>query len=384
VIYLDYNATTPTDPRVVKTMLPYFHDFFANPSSIHGPGQEARKAVEQAREKLAKMLNSKITEVYFTSGGTEADNLAIKGMAFAQSKRKKIVFSAVEHHAVLNTCEYMAKFGFEIVKVPVDQYGIVDLNFLEDVVDDNTLIVSVIHANNEMGTIEPVEEISRIVHQHGAVFHTDAVQTVGKIPINIKTMEIDMLSLSGHKFYGPKGIGALICQKGIRFDPLSHGGHHERNKRAGTENVPGVVGLGKACELVMAEMVEDETEIKKLRDRLWNGVNQKVSDLKLNGHPEKRLANTLNFSVRYVEGESLLLSLDMHGICASSGSACTSANLKPSHVLLAMGIPHEIAHGSLRFSLGRFTKDEEIEQVIDVFPGIVEKLRSMSPLYKKK
>jgi len=365
-------------------MLPYFHDFFANPSSIHGPGQEARKAVEQAREKLAKMLNSKITEVYFTSGGTEADNLAIKGMAFAQSKRKKIVFSAVEHHAVLNTCEYMAKFGFEIVKVPVDQYGIVDLNFLEDVVDDNTLIVSVIHANNEMGTIEPVEEISRIVHQHGAVFHTDAVQTVGKIPINIKTMEIDMLSLSGHKFYGPKGIGALICQKGIRFDPLSHGGHHERNKRAGTENVPGVVGLGKACELVMAEMVEDETEIKKLRDRLWNGVNQKVSDLKLNGHPEKRLANTLNFSVRYVEGESLLLSLDMHGICASSGSACTSANLKPSHVLLAMGIPHEIAHGSLRFSLGRFTKDEEIEQVIDVFPGIVEKLRSMSPLYKKK
>lgn len=384
MIYLDYNATTPTDPRVVKTMLPYFHDFFANPSSIHGPGQEARKAVEQAREKLAKMLNSKITEVYFTSGGTEADNLAIKGMAFAQSKRKKIVFSAVEHHAVLNTCEYMAKFGFEIVKVPVDQYGIVDLNFLEDVVDDNTLIVSVIHANNEMGTIEPVEEISRIVHQHGAVFHTDAVQTVGKIPINIKTMEIDMLSLSGHKFYGPKGIGALICQKGIRFDPLSHGGHHERNKRAGTENVPGVVGLGKACELVMAEMVEDETEIKKLRDRLWNGVNQKVSDLKLNGHPEKRLANTLNFSVRYVEGESLLLSLDMHGICASSGSACTSANLKPSHVLLAMGIPHEIAHGSLRFSLGRFTKDEEIEQVIDVFPGIVEKLRSMSPLYKKK
>jgi len=365
-------------------MLPYFHDFFANPSSIHGPGQEARKAVEQAREKLAKMLNSKITEVYFTSGGTEADNLAIKGMAFARSKRKKIVFSAVEHHAVLNTCEYMAKFGFEIVKVPVDQYGIVDLNFLEDVVDDNTLIVSVIHANNEMGTIEPVEEISRIVHQHGAVFHTDAVQTVGKIPINIKTMEIDMLSLSGHKFYGPKGIGALICQKGIRFDPLSHGGHHERNKRAGTENVPGVVGLGKACELAMAEMAEDEIRIKKLRDRLWNGVNQKVSDLKLNGHPEKRLANTLNFSVRYVEGESLLLSLDMHGICASSGSACTSANLKPSHVLLAMGIPHEIAHGSLRFSLGRFTKDEEIEQVIDVFPGIVEKLRSMSPLYKKK
>jgi len=384
VIYLDYNATTPTDPRVVKTMLPYFHDFFANPSSIHGPGQEARKAVEQAREKLAKMLNSKLTEVYFTSGGTEADNLAIKGMAFAQSKRKKIVFSAVEHHAVLNTCEYMTRFGFEIVKVPVDQYGIVDLNFLEDVVDDNTFIVSVIHANNEMGTIEPVEEISRIVHQHGAVFHTDAVQTVGKIPINIKTMEIDMLSLSGHKFYGPKGIGALICQKGIRFDPLSHGGHHERNKRAGTENVPGVVGLGKACELAMAEMAEDETRIKKLRDRLWNGVNQKVSDLKLNGHPEKRLANTLNFSVRYVEGESLLLSLDMNGICASSGSACTSANLKPSHVLLAMGIPHEIAHGSLRFSLGRFTKDEEIEQVIDVFPGIVEKLRSMSPLYKKK
>ncbi len=384
MIYLDYNATTPTDPKVVEAMLPYFNENFANPSSIHSPGQEARKAVEKAREKLAKMLNSKVKEVYFTSGGTEADNITIKGTTFAQNKRKKIVTSAVEHHAVLNTCEYMAKFGFEIVKVPVDQYGIVDLNFLEDVVDDNTIIISIIHANNEMGTIEPIKEISKIAHRHGIVFHTDAVQTVGKIPINIKTMEIDMLSLSGHKFYGPKGTGALICQKEIRFDPLSHGGHHERNKRAGTENVPGIVGLGKACELAMAEMEKEEARIKKLRDRLWKGINQKIPDLKLNGHPEKRLANTLNFSVRYVEGESLLLSLDMNGICASSGSACTSASLEPSHVLLAMGIPHEIAHGSLRFSLGRFTKEEEIEQVIKVFPGIVEKLRSMSPLYKKQ
>lgn len=383
IIYLDNNATTPTDPRVIKAMMPYFSDLYANPSSVHTPGQNARQAVETAREKVAQLLNCKFREVYFTSGGTEANNMAIKGVTFAQDKRKKIVTSAIEHHAVLNPCEYMARFGYEMVKVPVDQYGIVDLNRVEDVVDDNTIIISIMHANNEVGAIEPIEEISKIAHRHGTLFHTDAVQTVGKIPINFESMEIDMLSLSGHKLYGPKGVGALIVRKGIRFDPLNHGGHHEHNKRAGTENVPGIVGLGKACELAVVEMEEEEVRIKRLRDKLWEGVSLQVPDVKLNGHPEKRLFNTLNICVYYVEGESLLLHLDLNGICASSGSACTSGTLEPSHVLLAMSIPPEIAQGSLRFSLGRFTKDEEIERVIEVLPGIVEKLRAISPLHKE-
>ncbi len=383
IVYLDYNATTPTDRRVIEAMMPYFGDIYANPSSIHTPGQNARQAVETAREKLAQQLHCKPKEVYFTSGGTEANNMAIKGVAFAQDRRKKIITSAIEHHAVLYPCKYMARFGYEMIKVPVDKYGIIDLDFLEDVVDDNTVLVSVMHANNEVGTIEPIEEISRIAHRHGALFHTDAVQTVGKIPINVESMEIDMLSLSGHKLYGPKGIGALIVRKGIRFDPLSHGGHHEHNKRAGTENVPGIVGLGVACELAVAEMKEEEIRITQLRDRLWEELNQQVRDLRLNGHPGKRLFNTLNLCVCYVEGESLLLHLDLHGICASSGSACTSATLEPSHVLLAMSIPPEIAQGSLRFSLGRFTRDSDIERVIKVFPDIVERLRSISPLHKK-
>lgn len=383
MIYLDYNSTTPTDPRVVEEMLPYFYEHSANPSSVHRPGQEARKVVEEAREKIAKFFNADAREIYFTSGGTEADNTAIKGVAFSQDKRKKIITSKVEHHAVLTTCEYLAKFGYEIVKIPVDQHGIINLEFLKDAVDDKTLIVSIMHANNEVGTIEPIVEGAEIAHKHGAIFHTDAVQTAGKLPIDFKGLGIDMLSLSGHKFYGPKGVGVLIARKGIKFDPLSHGGHHEHKKRAGTENVPGIVGLAKACMLAQVEMEEEEKRIRRLRDRLWHGVENRIKDLKLNGHPEKRLANTLNFSIRYVEGESLLLNLDMHGICASSGSACTSGSLEPSHVLLAMGLPHEIAHGSLRFSLGRFTKEEEIDKVIDVLPTIVEKLREMSPLYKR-
>jgi cysteine desulfurase len=382
MIYLDYNATAPTDPRVVEAMLPYFYDISANPSSVHSAGHRAREAVENARAELARLLGTRTDEIYFTSGGTEADNIAIKGTAFAQSRRKKIVISAIEHHAVLTTCEYMQKFGYVLVKVPVDEYGIIDLDFLESQVDDNTLLVSIMHANNEVGTIEPVKEISRIAHKHGAVFHTDAVQTVGKMPIDLNVMEIDMLSLSGHKFCGPKGIGALVVRKGVRFDALNHGGHHEGKKRAGTENVPGIVGLGKACVIAMQEMAAEENRMKMLRDRLWSGISEKILELKLNGHPEQRLANTLNFSVRYIEGESMLLQLDMKGICASSGSACTSGSLEASHVLLAMGLPHELAHGSLRFSMGRFNIGSEIERVIEVFPDIVQKLRAMSPLYK--
>ncbi|RKX69617.1 cysteine desulfurase NifS, partial [candidate division WOR-3 bacterium] len=334
-------------------------------------------------EKIARIFNVDPKEVYVTSGGTESDNIAIKGVAFAQDRRNKIITSTIEHHAVLTSCEYLSKFGYEIIKVPVDEYGIIDLDFLSKHCDDQTLLVTIMHANNEVGTIEPIEIAAEIAHKHGAIFHTDAVQTAGKLPIDVKKMGIDLLSLSGHKIYGPKGIGVLIARKNVRFDPLSHGGHHEHRKRAGTENVPGIIGLGKALELAIKTMAEEEERIKRLRDRLWEGIRSEVSDLKLNGHPKKRLANTLNFSVRWVEGESLLLSLDQHGIAVSSGSACTSGSLEPSHVLLAMGIPHEIAHGSLRFSLGRFTKEEEIEEVIEVFPEIVRKLREMSPLYRK-
>ena len=382
MIYLDYNATSPTDSRVVTAMTPYFFDISANPSSSHTAGHRARDGVEAARKYLAGLLNSQTDEVYFTSGGTEADNIAIKGTAFAQDKRKTIITSVIEHHAVLTTCEYMKKFGFNVIKIPVDEYGMLDLNRLADHVNDDTLLVSVMHANNEVGTIEPIQEIGKIAHRHGAIFHSDAVQTVGKIPVDFKNTEIDMLSLSAHKFYGPKGVGALVVRRGTRFDPLSHGGHHEGGKRAGTENVPGIVGLGKACEIAHAEMKTDERRIKKLRDKLWVDLNTTISELKLNGHPDKRLANTLNFSVRYIEGESMLLQLDTHGICASSGSACTSGSLEASHVLLAMGLPHDMAHGSLRFSLGKFTNEAEIDKIISVFPDIVKKLRAMSPLYK--
>ena len=340
--------------------------------------------MEEAREIISRLVNCRTEEVYFTSGGTEADNLAIKGTALSQNERKKIITSEIEHHAVLTTCEHMAKFGYEIVKTPVDQHGVVDLDFLSKSVDENTLLVSIMHANNEVGTIEPMDEISRIAHRHGAIVHTDAVQTTGKIPVDIDALDIDMLSLSGHKFYGPKGIGALVVRRGIRFEPLHHGGHHEKNKRAGTENVPGIVGLGKASDIALAEMSGEEERIRAMRERLWAGISHNVEDVRLNGHPQRRLANTLNVSVRYIEGESMLLNLDMHGIFASSGSACTSGSLEASHVLLAMGLPHELAHGSLRFSLGRFNKDEEIDHVIKIFPGIVRKLRAISPLYKEK
>jgi cysteine desulfurase len=382
LVYLDNNATTPTDPRVIEEMLPYFNKISANPSSIHSAGRLARDAVEQAREELTRLVNCRTDEIYFTSGGTEADNLAIKGVAFAPDKRRKIITSAIEHHAVLTTCEYLEKFNYEIVKIPVDKYGLVDLDFISRTVDENTLLISVMHANNEVGTIEPLAEIGKIAHEQGAIFHTDAVQTVGKIPIDMAILEIDMLSLSGHKFYGPKGIGALVVRRGIRFDPLHHGGHHEQNKRAGTENVPGIVGLGKACDIAMGEMEDEESQIRELRDKLWSGISREISEVVLNGHPENRLAGTLNFSVRYIEGESMLLNLDMQGVYASSGSACTSGSLEASHVLLAMGLPHDLAHGSLRFSLGRFNTGEDIDRVIEVLPAIVKKLRAMSPLYK--
>ncbi len=382
-IYLDNNATTPTDPRVLDAMLPYFHTMPGNPSSIHAAGLKARHAVESARERVSALLGCRSDEIYFTSGGTESDNIAIKGTCFAQEERKKIITSSIEHHAVLTVCEYMQKFGYELVKVPVDRYGIVDLDFLNRAVDEHTLLVSIMHANNETGTIEPIKKISEITRRHGAIFHTDAVQTVGKIPIDTNTLMVDMLSLSGHKFYGPKGIGALYVRRGIRFDPLAHGGHHERSKRAGTENVPGITGLGEACAIALNEMTAEELRLKALRDRLWQHIWEKIPKVSLNGHPTERLSGTLNFSVEYVEGESMLLKLDLAGICASSGSACTSGSLEASHVLVAMGIPHALAHGSLRFSLGRFNTEEDIDAVVNMLPGIVEKLREISPLYQR-
>lgn len=383
LIYLDNNATTPVDPLVLEAMLPYFSERPGNPSSIHAAGQQARIAVEEARTHTAALLGCRLEEIYFTSGGTESNNIAIKGPALAQDQRKKIICSAIEHHAVLETCAYLRRFGYELVTVPVDGHGLVDLDFLARAIDGNTLLVSVMHANNEVGTIQPVARIGRLARDRGALFHTDAVQTAGKVRLDVAAMDIDMLSLSGHKFYGPKGTGALYVRRGIRFDPLAHGGHHERSKRAGTENVPGIVGLGTACAIAERVMDEEEPRIRQLRDRLWHGIDGTISELRLNGHPDQRLAGTLNFSVRYVEGESMLLKLDREGICASSGSACTSGSLEPSHVLLAMGLPHDLAHGSLRFSLGRFNTRADVERVIEVLPGIVGQLRAMSPLYKK-
>jgi cysteine desulfurase len=403
-IYLDNNATTPTDPRVLEAMLPYFNKFYGNPSSVYTLASKSKDAMEEARLQVAKILNAKPEEIVFTSGGTEADNLAIKGIAFANSSRggcasgtkekgNHIITSKIEHHAVLNTCKWLEKQGFSVTYLGVDNYGIVNLEELKEAIDDTTILVTIMHANNEIGTIEPIEEISKIIQEINKkrkagskpriYFHTDAVQTVGKIPIDVNELEVDLLSLSGHKFYGPKGIGALFIRRGTKIDPILHGGHHERKRRAGTENVPGIVGLGKACEIAMEEGEKEQMRVMALRNKLEKGILEKIDDIIVNGHPDKRLAGTLNICVKYIEGESMLLNLDFEGIAASSGSACTSGSLEPSHVLLACGISPEVAHGSLRFSLGHDTTEEDIDRVIEVLPPIVKKLREMSPFKKE-
>ncbi len=382
-IYLDHNATTPTDPRVVEAMMPYFNKQYGNPSSVYRFAQEAQEAKESARDKVAEILGADSKEIVFTSGGTEADNFAIKGVAYANEERgNHIITSKIEHHAVLNTCKWLEKRGFKVTYIRVDKYGIVDLDELKDAITDKTILITIMHANNEVGTIEPILEITKIAKEKSVYFHTDAVQTVGKIPTDVKELGVDLLSLSGHKFYGPKGIGALFIKKGVKIDSLIHGGHHERNKRAGTENIPGIVGLGKACEIAMQEREKEEEKLKSLRERLYKGIIKRIDDVILNGHPEKRLAGTLNICVKYVEGESMLLNLDLEGIAASSGSACTSGSFESSHVLLALGIPPEIAHSSLRFSLGRDNTKEDVDKVIEVLPSIVKKLREMSPFVK--
>jgi len=383
-IYLDYAATTPTHPEVIKEMFPFFSEVYGNPSSIYQLAQKAKRAVEEAREKVARFLNAKTEEIIFTSGGTEADNMALKGIAFANKKRgNHIVTSKIEHHAVLNTCKWLEKQGFKVTYIPVDRYGVVDFDELRKSLTDKTILVSVMYANNEVGTIEPISEIARITKERGIYFHTDAVQIVGRIPVDVEKLGVDLLSLSAHKLYGPKGVGALYMRKGVRISSLIHGGHHERNKRAGTENVPGIVGLGKACEIAAKEMATEEKRLKILRDRLYKGLNRRIDEIFFNGHPQNRLPGILNICIKYVEGESMLINLDLEGVCASSGSACTSSSLEPSHVLLAMGIPPEVAHGSLRFSLGRDTTEGDIDRVIEVLPPIVEKLRVMSPFGKK-
>ncbi len=383
-IYLDNNATTKTDEEVVKAMLPYLSENYGNPSSIYKLGRENRKAIEDAREKVANAFNCDSNEIYFTAGGSESDNTIIRGIAYSyKSKGNHIITSKIEHPAVLETCKQLEKEGFEISYVGVDEDGIINLNELKNLIRPTTTLITIMFANNEIGTIQPVKEIGEIAKQNKILFHTDAVQAVGSIKIDVKALNIDALSLSGHKFYGPKGIGALYVKQGVKFDKFINGGHQERNKRAGTENVAGIVGLGKAIELAYEDLEKHNEEIKELRDYYVEQVSKKIPYIKINGSMEKRLPGNSNISFRFIEGESLLLNLDLKGICASSGSACTSGSLDPSHVLLAIGLPHEIAHGSLRISIGKYNTKEEIDYVIDSLVEIVGRLREMSPLWEK-
>ncbi|MBO8125842.1 MAG: cysteine desulfurase NifS [Firmicutes bacterium] len=383
-VYLDHAATTPVRPEVVEEMLPYFTEKFGNPSSIYRIGWENRSVLDDARDRIAAQLAADSSEIIFTSGGSEADNLAIKGYALANQKRgKHIITTSVEHHAVLDTAKYMEKLGFEVTFLPVDEYGLVSPKQLAEAIRPDTILVSIMYANNEVGTIMPIKELAKVAREARVAFHTDAVQAGGSLSLDVQDLGVDMLSLSAHKFYGPKGVGLLYVRKGIRLDPLIHGGGQERRRRAGTENVPGIVGMAKALELANAEREENMRRITALRDKLILGLRDRIPEIKLNGHPTQRLPNNVNISIKYIEGESLLLNLDMKGIAASSGSACTSGSLEPSHVLLAMGVPHEIAHGSLRLTLGRETTEEEIDYVLAELPPIVEKLRAMSPLYQE-
>ncbi len=382
-VYLDNAATTKVRDEVVEAMLPYFTEYFGNPSSLHLFAREAGKGLDTARAQVAKALNAKPEEIIFTGGGSESDNMVLRGIPEAYKKKgKHVITSAVEHHAVLHTLEAMEKEGrVEVTYLPVDEYGMVTAEQVEKAIRPDTVLVSIMFANNEVGTIMPIEQIGETCKKYGVLFHTDAVQAVGHVPVDVEKMHIDLLSLSGHKFHGPKGVGALYVRKGVRIPALILGGAQERRKRAGTENVPGIVGMGKAIELATSELEDNAAKMKVLRDRLIFGIPARIPDVKLNGHPTERLPNNVNFSIRFIEGESILLMLDLNGIAASSGSACTSGSLDPSHVLLAMGLPHEVAHGSLRLTLSEFTTPEEIDYVLDTLPPIVEKLRAMSPLY---
>lgn len=380
-VYMDNAATTKLSPDVLNAMMPYLTDIYGNASSVHAFGREAREGVEHARNQVAAAINASPDEIFFTAGGTESDNMAIKGVAHKYAKKgKHIITTAIEHHAVLHTCEALEKEGYEVTYLPVDEDGLISVEQVKAAMRDDTLLVTVMFANNEVGTIEPIAEIGALCRERNVLFHTDAVQAVCHVPIDVKVMNIDLMSISAHKFHGPKGIGALYCRKGIVLEPVIVGGAQERKRRAGTENVAGIVGLGAAIERAHKNMSADMARVSALRDKLISGILKNIPHVKLNGHPTQRLPQNVNFSIRYIEGESILLMLDINGIAASSGSACTSGSLDPSHVLLAMGIPHEIAHGSLRLTLSDMTTDEEIDYVLAALTKIVKRLRDMSPL----
>ena len=382
-VYMDYGATTPVDPRVLKAMKPYFLSKYGNSMSLHSPGREAREALENSREIVASLMNAENKELIFTGSATESNNLALKGIAFANKKKgKHIIISSIEHHCVLNSAEWLKKRGFEVTYLPVDEYGLIDLKELENSIRKDTILVSIIHGNNEMGTIQDIEEIGKICHDKGVYFHTDAAQSFGKIPIDVNRMNIDLMTVNAHKMYGPKGVGALFVSNGTEIEPILHGGGHEFGLRSSTTNVPGIVGFAKAVEIQKKEMNSDAKKQIRFGDRMIKEISE-IPDSRLNGHPTKRLPNNVNFSFSYIEGESLIMQLDMKGIAASTGSACSTDDLEPSHVLLAMGLKHEEAHGSLRLTLGKYNTKEDVDYVLVVLPKVVKKLREISPFKGK-
>lgn len=384
IIYLDHAATTPVNPQVLEAMLPYFSDKFGNASSIYSIGRESKKAIDEAREKVARAIGAIPREIFFTGSGTEADNWAVKGIAYAnRDKGRHIITTSIEHHAVLHACQYLESDGFEVTYLPVDKNGLVSPKQVQDAIRPDTILITIMFANNEIGTIQPIGEIGKIAREKGIIFHTDAVQALGNVHINVADLNVDLLSLSGHKFYGPKGAGALYIRKGVKITTFMHGGAQERGRRASTENMAGIVGLGKAIELATKNIDENNKKLVELRDRTIEEIAKKIPFVKLNGDRNKRLPGNVNFSFEFIEGESLLLMLDMKGIAASSGSACTSGSLDPSHVLLAIGLPHETAHGSLRITFGNENTHEDVDYLMEVLPMIVNRLREMSPLYEK-
>jgi cysteine desulfurase len=385
VTYFDNSATSNVDPRVLKVMNPFFLEKYGNPSSLHSLGRIAEEAMTVGRQQVARAINATPGEVIFTAGGTEADNIALQGYAYAnRNKGNHIITTRIEHHAILNTCEFLEREGFKVTYLPVDEFGLVDPEKVKEAITSETLMVSVMAANNEIGTIEPIREIAEIVHDKGAIFHTDAVQSITKVRTDVVKDQIDLLAMSGHKFHAPKGIGALYIRKGLKIRPLVYGGGQERGLRCSTENVPGIVGIGQAIELGMAEFDEDVEKMTRMRDRLIKGVLSEIPDVHLNGHPSIRLCNNAHFRFEGVEGESLLIYLDQQGFCVSTGSACSSRSTGPSHVLSGLGLKHEQMHGSLRASLSKFNTMEEIERFLQVAPAVVKKLREMSPLYQPK
>jgi cysteine desulfurase len=384
-VYLDHNATTAVHPEVLAAMMPFFGDQFGNPSSLHWAGREVKAYLDQARERAADLLHASPEEVIFTGGGTESDNMALKGVAYAlQGKGKHIITTQVEHHAILHTCRFLEKNGFEVTYLPVNGEGLIDLEGLRAAMRQDTILLTIMFANNETGTIFPMEEIGAMARERGILFHSDAVQAVGKLPIDLRRLPVDILSFSGHKLYAPKGIGGQYIRKGTKLPALIHGGAQELNYRAGTENIPAIVGLGKACEIAKRDFQSRVNHLQGLRDRLQQGLQKSIPEIKLNGHPTLRLPNTLNLSFLYIEGESLLLNMDLEGIAVSSGSACTSGSSEASHVLLAMGVPPEVAQSAIRFSFGWKNTEEEVDYVLEVLPKIVQRLRDISPLYRKR